>query len=77
MIYCDTCEQNVRISEDGYCLSCGKHMDNNRVIAMEWWNNLSSAQKTQICDTNTELAGSPRKWESLTGREIQKLYTKR
>lgn len=26
--YCDTCEATVRLSEDGYCMRCGKHADN-------------------------------------------------
>jgi len=47
-----------------------------REIAMNWWNNLAALQKTQICDTNTELVGSIRRWETLTGREIQMLYNK-
>lgn len=42
--------------------------------AMQWWNGLSSLRKTQICDTNTELVGSVRRWETLTGREIEMLY---
>lgn len=42
---------------------------------MNWWNELSSLYKTQICDTNTELLGHPtRRWETLTGREIEKLW---
>lgn len=47
---------------------------NKRQEAMKWWNNLSSAYKTQICDTNTELVGSVRRWETLTGREIEMLF---
>ena len=47
-----------------------------RETAMNWWNNLSSLGKTQICDTNTELVGNIRRWETLTGREIQMLYNK-
>lgn len=35
---------------------------------------MSSAQKTQICDTETELVGSVRRWETLTGREIEQLF---
>jgi len=49
-------------------------MKNKRQLAMQWWNGLSSLQKTQICDTNTELVGSVRRWETLTGREIELLY---
>lgn len=45
-----------------------------REEAMQWWNGLSSLRKTQICDTNTELVGRVRKWETLTGREIEILY---
>lgn len=45
-----------------------------RVSAMTWWNGLSSLRKTQICDTNTDLVGSVRRWETLTGREIEILY---
>lgn len=26
--YCDYCEHIVRLTEDGYCRSCGKHADN-------------------------------------------------
>lgn len=45
-----------------------------RQIAMQWWNNLASLRKTQICDTNTEIVGHVRRWETLTGREIQEIY---
>lgn len=41
---------------------------------MKWWNELSSLQKTQICDTNTEVLYGIRRWETLTGREIEMLY---
>lgn len=41
---------------------------------MQWWNSLSSLRKTQICDTNTELVGSVRRWETLTNKEIEMLY---
>lgn len=47
-----------------------------REQAMQWWNNLTSLRKTQICDTNTELIGSVRRWESLTSREIEKIWRK-
>lgn len=26
--YCDYCEHIVRLTEDGYCVKCGKHADN-------------------------------------------------
>lgn len=45
-----------------------------RQQAMLWWNNLASLRKTQICDTNTELIGSIRRWETLTGSEIEKIW---
>jgi hypothetical protein len=45
-----------------------------RQEGMKWWNNLSPACKTQICDTYTELVGSARRWETLTGREIEMLF---
>lgn len=51
---------------------CAIH--NVRHIAMEWWNKLSSAGRTRMCDIHTELVGSIRRWETLTGREIQILY---
>jgi hypothetical protein len=47
---------------------------NKRKESMQWWNELSSLRKTQICDTNTKLVGSVRRWETLTGREIEILY---
>lgn len=49
----------------------------DRSVAMLWWNGLSSARKTQICDTNTWLVGIVvRRWETLTGREIEQLYSR-
>ena len=45
-----------------------------RRSAMEWWNGLASLRKTQLCDTNTELVGSVRRWETLTAREVQMIY---
>lgn len=50
--------------------------DDVRIRAMRWWNERSSAQKTKICDLNTDLVGSVRRWETLTGREIEMLYKK-
>jgi len=47
-----------------------------RELAMNWWNNLASARKTNLCDTNTELVGNVRRWETLTGREIEQIYFK-
>jgi len=45
-----------------------------RQDAMKWWNNLSSGQKTRLCDVNVDLLGNTRRWETLTGREIQLLF---
>ena len=45
-----------------------------RHSAMKWWDTLSSAGRTRMCDIHTELVGSLRRWETLTGREIQMLY---
>lgn len=45
-----------------------------RQYAMVWWNELSSLRKTQICDTNPEIVGMVRRWETLTGREIEQLW---
>jgi len=47
---------------------------NTRLLAMDWWNRLTSLKKTQICDTNTETVGVARRWETLTGREIELLW---
>lgn len=46
----------------------------SREKALDWWNNLASLRKTQICDTNTEIVGCVRRWETLKGREIEKIY---
>jgi hypothetical protein len=51
--------------------------ETKRTTAMAWWNDLASARKTQICDNNTELVGHVRRWETLTGREIEMLYEQR
>jgi hypothetical protein len=32
--YCDDCDREVRLTEDGYCKSCGKHADNMKTIAV-------------------------------------------
>ena len=45
-----------------------------RKEAMQWWNELSSLSKTRLCDTNTETLFSVRRWETLTGKEIEMLY---
>lgn len=73
----------------GVCIECGKFppyenpdailvceelSNNSRGIAIKWWQNLSSLEKTRICDTNTELVGYVRRYETLSGSEIEKLY---
>ena len=49
--------------------------EEKREEAMSWWNGLASAEKTRICDLNTETLGI-RRHETLTGREIQQLHVK-
>jgi hypothetical protein len=46
-----------------------------RKMAMEWWNNLSSLHKTDICNINSEYLGIDRNHETLTGREIEKIFS--
>lgn len=48
--------------------------ENKREEAMFWFYGLTSLRKTQLCDTNTEIVGHARRWETLTGREIEKIY---
>ena len=45
-----------------------------RFKAMMWWNNLSPNTRQKLTNEFRELVGTPRKWESLTGREIEKIY---
>ncbi len=45
-----------------------------RETVLDWWETLSSAQKTHICDTNTELIGRVRRHESLTYRQVELLF---
>jgi hypothetical protein len=47
---------------------------NNRKEVMKWWNDLSSAQKTNIVDNYPQWFDVGRRWETLTGREIEGLY---
>ena len=51
-----------------------EHTKTLREKSLDWFNSKSSLEKTQICDTHTELIGSVRRWKSLTGREIQEIY---
>lgn len=43
-------------------------------MVLEWWDNLSSAQKTQICDINTELIGRNRRHETVDDTEKELLF---
>jgi len=52
----------------------GVKMNKNRIIAMLWWAALNSAEKTRLCDINTNLIGKNRCWGSLTGNEIERIY---
>ena len=52
----------------------GVKMNKNRIIAMLWWAALNSAEKTRLCDINTNLIGKNRRWGSLTGNEIERIY---
>ncbi len=45
-----------------------------REQALEWFNSKASLEKTRLCDTNTEIVGKVRRWETLTGREIELIY---
>lgn len=46
-----------------------------RKKAMEWWNNLSNLEKSEICAFETNYLGIERSHETLTGKEIQKLHS--
>jgi hypothetical protein len=50
--------------------------NNDRKLAMVWWNNLSSLRKTQLTDLNKDSLFACRRWETLTGREIEKVWKK-
>lgn len=49
-------------------------MEKIRTLAMQWFNPLSSAEKTRLVDTNPELFGGVRRWETLTGSEIENIF---
>jgi hypothetical protein len=49
-------------------------MNTIRTLAMQWFNPLSSAEKTRLVDNNTKLVGSPRRWETVTGSEIENIF---
>ena len=65
------------------CKICGKaeseliqECKSDREKAIEWWNEFSGLEQTQLCDTNTELIGKVRRRETLTGREIERIWRK-
>lgn len=43
-------------------------MEQNRIDAMKWWNSITPSYKKMI---------SPRKWDTLTSREIERLYNEK
>lgn len=51
-------------------------MENTRTrqIAIKWFNQKSSLEKTRLCDNNTDIIGHARRYESLTGREIENIW---
>ena len=50
----------------------------NFKLAIVWWNKQGSQEKARLCIANQfVLVGSSRKWESLTGREIEMIWNKR
>jgi hypothetical protein len=51
-------------------------MKTDREQSLEWFNSKSSLEKTRLTDTNTELVRNVRRYESLTGREIELIWKK-
>ncbi len=47
---------------------------NYRIIALNWWNNLSSEEQLNICSNTPMLVRPTRNPETLTGREIEMLF---
>lgn len=47
---------------------------NIEVDALEWFGNLSSLRKTQLCDTNQKIVGSLVRWEHIGLNQIVCLY---
>lgn len=69
---------------DLICDQCGTKVTNTKIQieksdrekAIEWWNDHSKLQQTQLCDTNTEIVGNIRRRETLTGSEIEQIWRK-
>lgn len=45
-----------------------------RQVAMNWWNNLVIADKAELCQKHIVLTGYDRKYQTLTGREIESIF---
>lgn len=58
--------------------NCGyKPIDSSREAALVWFHSLLYTERQEVCDGNTEiLDGEKRKYESLTGREIELIWKK-
>ena len=51
------------------------NMKDSRERAMQWWNNISSNYRIQLCSKYSDfLIGSPRQWKTLTGSEIESIW---
>lgn len=51
-----------------------KMMDKLVLCSKRWFNMKSSLEKTRLCDTNTEIVGHVRRYETLTDEEIIKIW---
>lgn len=49
-------------------------MNNTRVSALNWWNNLTNDKKYEIMLLHKSSSLNERKPSALTGREIELLY---
>jgi hypothetical protein len=47
----------------------------SREKSLNWWHSLNSDKRIELCNKNINLLKGYRSWESLTGREIEMLYT--
>lgn len=53
----------------------GLEFPTTRELAMAWWDNLSKNAKIEIANTQFSDENYLRRWETLTGREIEKVYS--
>ena len=51
-------------------------MENTRELAIGWWNSLALLRKTELCNSYPQYLGYERNFETLTGREIELIWTK-